>query len=57
MLEVINGVEVVERVKLAALEAVGRITQAQKISILLCQNYVPILKRIKMNLSSNYVIQ
>ena len=49
--------EVAVRVKLAALEAVGRTTQVQKISIHLCRNYVPILKVIKMNLSSNYVIQ
>ena len=57
MQAVINVVGVVALQKLVELEVVGRTIREQMISILLCLNCALILKLLKMNQNSNYVIQ
>ena len=53
----INVVGVVALLKLVGLEVVGRTIREQMILILLCLNCALILKLLKMNQNSNYVIQ
>ena len=53
----INVVGVVAQVKLVELEVVGRIIREQMILTHSCVNCALILKLLKMNQNSNYVIQ
>ena len=57
MQAVINVVGVVAQLKLVELEVVGRTIREQMILIHSCLNCALILKLLKMNQNSNYVIQ